>query len=247
MFQVSVFYQSPSDPVGFDEHYSTVHREIVSRLPGLRHATINWPQPAPDAKPAPYHVVTVLYWDDRESALRALAGPVGQEAAADTETLPRADSFTVFAESEAKVPFTKFEEGLEICGVLGLYAKPADEGSFRRHYDQTHSVLAAKMPRQAAFTVSWTTTAPDGTVPPYHLIGNQEWKTQEDLEFCLASPEAAAAIADLGTFADGGMTMLLCRTLVVVSAHTDLCGRSAERSTRIHSLTVWRSTRRRWE
>jgi uncharacterized protein (TIGR02118 family) len=187
----------------------------VSRLPGLRHATINWPQAAPDAEPTPYHLVTIMYWDDRESALAALVGPVGREATADAANLPRAGSFNTFAVSDAKLPFTAFDPGLEICGVLGLYGKPTDETSFRAHYVETHSVLAAKMPRQAAFTVSWTTRGPDGVVPPYHLIGNQEWRTQEDLEFCLGSPEAAAAIADLDNFVDGGMTILSCRTLVV--------------------------------
>lgn len=216
MFQISAFYRAPSDPAVFDRHYSTVHREIVGRLPGLRHATINWPEPTPDAEAPPYHLVTLMYWDDRETALSALAGPVGQEAAADEKNLPDAETFTVFADSDAMLPFTVFPSGIEIRGVLGLYGEPGDEAGFRSHYDKTHRVLAAKMPRQAAFTVNWTVSGPDGAVPPYHLIGNQEWKTQEDIEFCLASPEAAAAIADLDTFVDGGMTMLSCRALVVV-------------------------------
>jgi uncharacterized protein (TIGR02118 family) len=217
MFQVAAFYRSPSDRVAFDQHYSTVHREIVSRLPGLRHATINWPKPTPDGGPAPYHLVTVMYWDDQESALAALAGPVGQEAAADAGSLPRADAFTTFAVSDPKVLFTSFSPGTEICGVLGLYEAPAEEDSFRTRYEETHSVLAAKMPRQTAFMVSWTIPAPDGAAPRYFLIGNQEWRTAEDFEFCIGSPEAAAAIADLDNFdfADGGMTMLTCRTLVV--------------------------------
>ena len=215
MFQISAFYRSPSDPAVFDGHYSTVHREIVSRLPGLRHATINWPEPTPDAEAAPYYLITLMYWDDRETALSSLAGPVGHEAAADVKNLPHAESFTTFAASDAMVPFTELSPGTEIRGVLGLYGEPSDEAGFRSHYEQTHRVLAAKMPRQAAFTVNWTVPGPDGAVPPYYLIGNQEWKTQEDLEFCLASPEAAAAIADLDSFVDGGMTMLSCRTLVV--------------------------------
>jgi uncharacterized protein (TIGR02118 family) len=119
------------------------------------------------------------------------------------------------AAGAALVPFTGFPPGTEIRGVLGLYARPADEAAFRSHYERTHSVLAARMPRQAAFTVSWTVPGPDGTAAPYYLIGNQEWRTRADLEFCLASPQAAAAIADLGNFAGAGMTMLSCRTLVV--------------------------------
>jgi len=114
------------------------------------------------------------------------------------------------------VPLTPFHPGSEIRGVLGLYEKPADEASFRDHYESAHSPLAEKMPRQAAFVVNWTTPAPDGTSAPYYLIGNQEWANQQDLEFCLASPEARAAIADLDEFVGGnGMTMLACRTLVI--------------------------------
>jgi uncharacterized protein (TIGR02118 family) len=217
MFQVAAFYRSHNDPVALDEHYSTVHREILSRLPDLRHATINWPRPTLDGEASPYHLVTLMYWDDQASALAALAGPVGQEAAADARTLPQADCEISFAVSDPKVPLTAFAPGSEICGVLGLYEAPTDEDGFRAHYEQTHSVLAAKMPRQVAFIVSWTVPGLDGGAPRYFLIGNQEWCTDEDLEFCIDSPEAAAAIADLQNFdfVDGGMTMLTCRTLVV--------------------------------
>ena len=216
MFQVCAFYRPPSDPAAFDSRDATVHRDILGRLPGLKHATINWPRAASDTEPAPFHLVTVMYWDDRESALAALASPAGRQAAADAQQFPHADSFTTFATSHEMVPFTRFAAGTEICGVLGLYGKPKDERAFRDHYETTHGVLAAKMPRQAAFTVSWTMPGPDGSVPPYHLIGNQQWKSQDDFEFCLGSPEAEAAIADLDNFAGGEMTMLSCRTVVVI-------------------------------
>jgi uncharacterized protein (TIGR02118 family) len=217
MFQVCDFYPMPSDSLAFDEHYSTTHRSFLSRLPGLRHATINWPDSGPDAESAPFHAVTVLYWDDGESAIAALGGTLGPEAAVDPTGLPPTDSFTTFGIADVKVPFTEFTPGTSIRGLLGLYAKPLDENGFRSHYENTHSVLAAKMPRQAAFVVSWTTPGRDGATPPYYLIGNQEWGNQEDLDFCLASPEAAAAIADLDNFVDGdGTTILACRTLIVV-------------------------------
>jgi uncharacterized protein (TIGR02118 family) len=75
-----------------------------------------------------------------------------------------------------------------------------------------HSELAAKMPGQTGFTVSWTEAAADGTPAPYYLIGVQEWPTQDSLDQALGSPETAAAIADLENFADAGMSMLLCRS-----------------------------------
>jgi uncharacterized protein (TIGR02118 family) len=216
MFQLTAFYAAPTRPAEFDEHYSTVHIEIVRRLPGLRHATVNWPRQDADGDPAPYHLVAVLYWDDRASALDALASPAGIAAATGARNLECAQRFTIFATSEEVVPFSEVRPGTEVCGVLGLYEKPADPIAFRRHYEQTHSVLAAKMPLQMAFTVNWTAHEAGEQEPRYHLIGNQEWATHQDFDLCLESAEAAAAIADLETFADAGMTILSCRSLIVV-------------------------------
>jgi uncharacterized protein (TIGR02118 family) len=215
MYQVTVFHPSPIADPSFIERYLGEHAEILSRLPGLRHATINLPDPPADGPAPGYQLVTVLYWDDRESALASLAGPVGREAAAHADRPGWPQSLTVHAEGEALVPFSLSRSEAEICGVLGLYVHPSDEEAFRTHYEQTHSVLAARMPYQAAFTVNWTTPGPDGATPPFFLIGNQEWRDRDDFERCLASPEAEAAIADLVNFEPGAMTMLTCRAVVI--------------------------------
>jgi uncharacterized protein (TIGR02118 family) len=214
MFQVTAFYEAPTKPDDFDQHYSTVHVELIRRLPGLRHATANWPVSGDE--PPRYHQVAVMYWDDRESAFAALASPAGRAAAEDAQNLQCENTFKIFAHSEPVIPFTTFAPGSEVCGVLGLYRKPADPAAFRAHYERTHCRLAAKMPKQAAFTVNWTTSEASGSPPRYHLIGNQEWASQEDFDFCIQSGEATAAVADLDNFADAGITILASRSTVVI-------------------------------
>ncbi len=218
MYQISAFYQHPRDPAAFDDYVITEYSRIAARIPGLIHLTLNWPQPGDNGSTPPFHLVSLMYWEDKDAVGAALAGPAAVQAADGASKFLDTRPLVIHAEGPAKVPFVLLAPGTpgEIRSILGLYAVPRDPAGFDEHYRNVHSELAAKMPGLAGFTVSWTEAAPDGTRAPYYLIGVQEWPTQDSLDMALSSPETEAAIADLDNFADAGMSMLLCRSTRVV-------------------------------
>jgi uncharacterized protein (TIGR02118 family) len=51
--------------------------------------------------------------------------------------------------------------------------------------------------------------SPDGSQPPYYLIAELSFASQEAMGAALASPEAQAATADVPNFATGGVTIFI--------------------------------------
>jgi len=51
--------------------------------------------------------------------------------------------------------------------------------------------------------------SPDGSQPPYFLIAELSFPSQEGMGASLGSPEAQAATADVPNFATGGVTIFI--------------------------------------
>jgi uncharacterized protein (TIGR02118 family) len=90
-----------------------------------------------------------------------------------------------------------------------LYHHPADPGAFDEHYTEVHAPLAAKMPDLQSYTVVRPGPGPDGSAPAYHLIATLTWASPEAMQAAMASPEGQAGNADLATFAQAGVTILV--------------------------------------
>jgi uncharacterized protein (TIGR02118 family) len=83
---LTICYGHPSDVDIFDHHYRTVHRDLAQRMPGLIDFRLGaCSGPAPDAEPAPYHLIAQLGFEDVDHLHAAMASPEGQAAAADLE------------------------------------------------------------------------------------------------------------------------------------------------------------------
>jgi uncharacterized protein (TIGR02118 family) len=92
--------------------------------------------------------------------------------------------------------------------LLALYGHPTDPAAFDRHYSSTHVPLAKKLPGLRSYTISrGAVGAPDGQAP-YYLIGELDFDSVADIQAAFSSPEGAAAAADLGNFASGGVTLV---------------------------------------
>lgn len=91
--------------------------------------------------------------------------------------------------------------------VMVLYGEPADPAAFDRHYREVHTPLVHAMPHLVAFehTAGAVAVRGDGA---YHLVARLRFESAAHHEAALASPEGAAAVADVGNFADGGVTIL---------------------------------------
>jgi uncharacterized protein (TIGR02118 family) len=88
------------------------------------------------------------------------------------------------------------------------YGHPTDPAAFDAHYTNTHAPLAEKIPGMSSFTYRHTASL-DGTQPPYYLIAELSWPSQEAMGAALGSAEAQAATADVPNFATGGVTMFI--------------------------------------
>ena len=89
-----------------------------------------------------------------------------------------------------------------------LYGHPADPAAFDAYYTSTHAPLAEKIPGMASYTYRHCASL-DGSKPPYYLLAELSWPSQEAMGAALSSPEAQAATADVPNFATGGVTIFV--------------------------------------
>ena len=88
------------------------------------------------------------------------------------------------------------------------YGHPTDPAAFDAHYTNTHAPLAEKIPGMSSFTYRHTASL-DGSQPPYYLIAELSFPSQEALGASQGTPEAQAAAADVPNFATGGVTIFI--------------------------------------
>lgn len=89
-----------------------------------------------------------------------------------------------------------------------LYHQPDDTAAFDAHYESTHAPLASKMPGLRSYSVSRPGPDPDGTPPAEYLVATLQFDDVEAFGAGVSSEEGKVAVADVGNFATGGVTML---------------------------------------
>jgi uncharacterized protein (TIGR02118 family) len=95
-----------------------------------------------------------------------------------------------------------------MAAVVVLYNTPTDPDAFDAYYESTHSPLAKQIPGLRSYRVSTgPVVTPDGPAP-YHLVAVLSFDSMSELQGALGTPEGQAAVADLGNFATGGVTVL---------------------------------------
>jgi uncharacterized protein (TIGR02118 family) len=98
--KVIVLYGHPADPAAFDEHYATVHRPLVDKLPGLKQFEVCRVVATAEGGELPYYRIAELSFESQEAMQAALGSPKGQ---ATTGDLPN------FASGGATVLITEVE------------------------------------------------------------------------------------------------------------------------------------------
>jgi uncharacterized protein (TIGR02118 family) len=88
-----------------------------------------------------------------------------------------------------------------------LYGMPEDPERFRRYYNETHIPIAQKMRGLTGWNLSWIEGDADDP-PPYFLVAELYAESAAALDEILASPEGAAANADLDNFVTGGVIFM---------------------------------------
>lgn len=96
--------------------------------------------------------------------------------------------------------------------LVVMYKKPDDAAAFDEHYFGKHVPIAKKLPGLRNYDVSRGPVATPAGLSGYHLVATLEFDDLAAIQSAFASPEGQAAVADVGTFASGGVDMLMFDT-----------------------------------
>ncbi len=95
--------------------------------------------------------------------------------------------------------------------LIVLYGKPEDPSAFDAYYAGTHAPLAEKVPGLKRFEHGKALGSADGSEAPYYYVAELSFDDPEALQAGMASPEGAAAGADVANFATGSVTMFVAQ------------------------------------
>ena len=96
--KLTVVYGNPEDADAFDTHYHEVHMPIVARWPGVERKEVAKVSGGPMGSPAPYHLITEIYFADEDALNAALGSDAGREAGKDFMGIAPPGSFMTVAE-----------------------------------------------------------------------------------------------------------------------------------------------------
>ena len=89
-----------------------------------------------------------------------------------------------------------------------LYNEPHDPAAFEAYYAKTHLPLVAKMKGVAKVVLIKALPGADGSKPAYYRIAQLYFRDAAQMGRTMGSAAGKAAVADLGNFADGGVTVV---------------------------------------
>lgn len=93
--------------------------------------------------------------------------------------------------------------------LLVMYKTPHDAAAFDKHYVEKHVPIAKKIPGLRKYEVSrGAVTSPMGSAN-YHLVAILEFDDVAAIQNAFASAEGQAAVADVQSFATGGVDIFM--------------------------------------
>ena len=93
--------------------------------------------------------------------------------------------------------------------VIVMYKTPKDASAFEQHYFQKHILLAKKIPGLGKYEVSQGPVLTPAGPSSFHLIATLHFDDVAAIQKAFASPEGQATVADVASFATGGVEMIL--------------------------------------
>jgi uncharacterized protein (TIGR02118 family) len=92
--------------------------------------------------------------------------------------------------------------------LIALYNAPADPEAFDAHYRDVHMPILNRYPKLRDVRLS----SPEGVAgqpPPFYLMAEMVFDTDEDLQAALASDAGRESAKDLRNFAQSGVTLFI--------------------------------------
>ena len=96
--------------------------------------------------------------------------------------------------------------------LVVMYKTPRDVAAFDKHYFEKHVPLAKKIPGVRKYEVSRGPVATPGGPSGYHLVAALTFDDMAAIQKAFASAEGQAAVADVQTFATGGVDIFMFDT-----------------------------------
>lgn len=83
MTRIVSLHGHPTDPAEFDRYYRDVHTPLVQRIPGVRNIRFGRVVQMEDGSPAPFYLISDVYFENREALDAAQSSPEMAAALAD--------------------------------------------------------------------------------------------------------------------------------------------------------------------
>jgi uncharacterized protein (TIGR02118 family) len=93
--------------------------------------------------------------------------------------------------------------------LLVMYKTPRDKAAFDKHYFEKHVPLAKKIPGVRKYEVSQGAVATPMGGSDYHLVAILHFDSMAAIQNAFGSAEGQAAVADVQTFATGGVDIYM--------------------------------------
>jgi uncharacterized protein (TIGR02118 family) len=93
--------------------------------------------------------------------------------------------------------------------LVVMYKTPREAAAFDKHYFEKHVPLAKKIRGVRKYEVSKGSVATPAGPSGYHLVAILKFDDIAAIQNAFASAEGQAAVADVQTFATGGVDILL--------------------------------------
>jgi uncharacterized protein (TIGR02118 family) len=93
--------------------------------------------------------------------------------------------------------------------LVVMYKNPQDIAAFDKHYFAKHVPLAKKIPGVRKYEVSQGSVVSPMGGASYHLVAILQFDNVAAIQNAFASAEGQAAVADVQSFATGGVDILM--------------------------------------
>ena len=93
--------------------------------------------------------------------------------------------------------------------LIVMYKTPRDTAAFDKHYFERHVPLAKTIPGLRKYQVSKGVVANPAGPTGYHLVATLQFDDLAAIQKAFGSAEGQAAVADVPTFATGGVDMFM--------------------------------------
>jgi uncharacterized protein (TIGR02118 family) len=104
MIRVLALHNAPDEVSSYDDYYVNVHMPLVQRIPGVRNIRYGRVIRAADGGPAPYFLISDVYFDDEEALQVALDSPEMAEAFADVPNFATGGATIMICEADDIAP-----------------------------------------------------------------------------------------------------------------------------------------------